>query len=122
MPRTCGSPCHQDTARALGVTRSKINRRLRKADAWGISAHGEIQATAARCLETGGKVRRYLLTSAQSNTGIHVGFWGNLRALADHYAVEIMVARKDQQECDQDRSGKFGQIERFGGQRRGCRW
>lgn len=81
------------TARALGVTRSKVKRRLRKADAWGISAHGEVQATAARRLETGGKIRRYLLTSAQSNTGIHAGFWGNLRALADHYSAEIMVAR-----------------------------
>ena len=62
-------------------------------DAWGISAHGEVQATAALRLETGGKGRRYLLTSAQSNTGIHAGFWGNLHALADHHGTEIMVVR-----------------------------
>ncbi len=81
------------TARTLGVTRSKLKRRLRKADAWGISAHGEVLATAARRLEDRPHVRRYLLTSAQSNTGIHAGFWANLRALADHYGAEIMVAR-----------------------------
>ncbi|WP_170561397.1 helix-turn-helix domain-containing protein [Ruegeria atlantica] len=82
------------TARALEITRAKLQRRLRKADMWGISAHGEVLATPARRLEgKAGQVRRYLLTCAQSNTGIHPEFWRNLAALSDHYRAQIMVAR-----------------------------
>lgn len=82
------------TARALGVTRAKLQRRLRKADMWGISAHGEVLATPARRLEgQAGQVRRYVLTCAQNNTKVHPEFWGNLEALAGHYGAEIMVAR-----------------------------
>lgn len=82
------------TARALGVTRAKLQRRLRKADLWGITAQGEVVASIPRQIEpTPGRVRRYLLTCAQSNTGVHAGFWRNLMALRDHYAAELMVAR-----------------------------
>lgn len=82
------------TARTLGITRSKLHRRLRKAERWGMTAHGEIVATTARRLEARpGKVSRYLLTCAQSNTKVHPKFWANLEALAAHYDAEIMVAR-----------------------------
>jgi len=82
------------TARALGVTRAKLQRRLRKAAMWGISAYGEVLATPARRLEgRAGKVRRYVLASAQNNTKVHPELWGNLEALAGHYGAEIMVAR-----------------------------
>lgn len=81
------------TARSLEITRAKLQRRLRKADAWGITAHGEVLATTPRVLEGSGKVRRYLLTCAQSNTKVHPEFWANLEALAAHYSAEIMVAR-----------------------------
>lgn len=82
------------TARHLGVTRAKLQRRLRKADAWGITPHGEVLASMPRQIEaTPGRVRRYLLTCAQSNAGVHAAFWRNLLALRDHYGAELMVAR-----------------------------
>lgn len=82
------------TARALGVTRAKLQRRLRKADMWGISPHGEVLASIPRRIEAApGRTRRFLLTCAQSNTKVHAGFWRNLLALRDHYGAEIMVAR-----------------------------
>ncbi len=82
------------TARALGITRPKLQRRLRKADMWGISAHGEVSATAARpAPSTPGQVSRFILTAAQSNTNVHPAVWSNILALADHYGAQIMVAR-----------------------------
>lgn len=82
------------TARALGITRAKLQRRLRKADLWGITPHGDVSASIPRQIaETPGVVRRYLLTCAQSNAGVHAEFWRNLMALRDHYAAELMVAR-----------------------------
>lgn len=82
------------TARDLGITRPALQRRLRKADLWGITAQGEVLASVARQIEaTPGRVRRYLLTCAQSNTGVHAAFWRNLLALRDHYSADLMVAR-----------------------------
>lgn len=81
------------TARALGITRSKVHRRLRKADAWGITPHGEVDATTPRRIAPPeGRVSRYLLTSAQNNTKAHA-ILVNLEALAAHYSAEIWVAR-----------------------------
>ncbi|MEM7722479.1 MAG: hypothetical protein AAF376_08900 [Pseudomonadota bacterium] len=81
-------------ARALGMDRGKLARRLRKADAWGISAHGEVIASIHRKADAPkGRITRFLLTAAQSNTRVHEGFWGNLQALADHYDAEVMVGR-----------------------------
>jgi hypothetical protein len=39
-----------------------------------------------------GKIKTYLLTSAQNNTGLHEACWENLLALAAHDRAEIMVA------------------------------
>ncbi|MBT8169866.1 hypothetical protein [Falsiruegeria litorea] len=81
-------------AKALGRSRSWLHRRLRKADTWGISAHGEVEASLARRLDTPTETpARYILTAAQSNTKAHAGLWQNLKALADHYSAEIMVGR-----------------------------
>lgn len=81
-------------ARALGVNRAWLHRRLRKADAWGITAAGEVIASLPRRLAAQpGRVARYFLTAAQSNTKVHLRFWRNLSALADHYGAQIMVAR-----------------------------
>ncbi len=81
------------TARALGVDRSKIMRRLRKADAWGITAHGEIDAiTPRRMPKPDGRPAFYILTSAQNNTKAHAIF-PNLEAYAAHLGAEIWVAR-----------------------------
>lgn len=81
-------------ARNMGLTRSAMQRRLRKADMWGITAHGELTATHAKPLpRQSGKVTRLILTAAQSNTKAHKGFWNNLRALSKHYDAQIMVSR-----------------------------
>ena len=39
-----------------------------------------------------GKVSRYILSSAQNNTGLHEAAWENLSALADHYQATIMIS------------------------------
>ena len=38
-----------------------------------------------------GKIKRYILTSAQNNTYVHKAFWANLKAFAEHYHAQIMV-------------------------------
>lgn len=38
-------------------------------------------------------VKRYLLTCAQNDTGLHEGFWNNLLALRDYWDAELHVAR-----------------------------
>ena len=38
-----------------------------------------------------GKIKRYILTSAQNNTPVHAGTWKNILALAKHYNAEIFV-------------------------------
>lgn len=38
-----------------------------------------------------GKIKRYILTSAQNNTYVHKMFWANLKAMAKHYDAKIMV-------------------------------
>ena len=81
-------------ARALNMNRAAMQRRLRKADSWGISAHGEIIASPARRLAAPTEApARYILTAAQSNTTAHPGLGQNLKALAEHYGAEIMVGR-----------------------------
>ncbi|MQQ09117.1 hypothetical protein GFB49_11680 [Epibacterium sp. SM1979] len=81
-------------ASALNVKVPWLQRRLRKADVWGISAHGEITASVARRLpRPSGGPARYILTAAQSNTKVHPELWENLKALAEHYHAEIMVGR-----------------------------
>lgn len=38
-----------------------------------------------------GKIKRYILTSAQNNTKLHEGTWKNILALAAHYKAELFV-------------------------------
>lgn len=42
-------------------------------------------------LPSAGKVKRYILTSAQNNTRLHAPTWNALKALAEHYDAEIIV-------------------------------
>ncbi|WP_282129255.1 hypothetical protein [Roseobacter litoralis] len=81
-------------AEALGISRPALMRRRRKADLWGITAHGEVVASQTRSIPapTSG-VTRFILTAAQSNTKVHAALWENINALADHYGAEIMVGR-----------------------------
>lgn len=39
-----------------------------------------------------GEVRRYIITSAQSNTSVHDETWASLLALAKHYNAELLVS------------------------------
>ena len=38
-----------------------------------------------------GKVKRYILTSAQNNTYVHKEFWANVQAMAKHYDAQILI-------------------------------
>lgn len=83
-------------ARNLSVDRSKVSRRLARADVLGITAAGQIQTTRAAPISAAprsSKTARYLFTAAQNNTKVNSCFWKNLRKLADFYAAEIVVAR-----------------------------
>ena len=42
-------------------------------------------------LPDSGKIKRYILTSAQNNTRLHDAVWESLQALAKHYHAEIFV-------------------------------
>ena len=42
-------------------------------------------------LPEAGKIKRYILTSAQNNTHVHDAFWANLQAFAKHHSAEIMI-------------------------------
>lgn len=55
-------------------------------------AGGKRQAeTLQASLPQTGKIKRYILTSAQSNTYVHKEFWNNLLAMAKHYDAEIFI-------------------------------
>lgn len=81
------------TAAELGVSRSSVRRRITKA---GLGkkplAGGTKEGTKTQALllpKTG--VKRYILTSAQNNTYVHMELLENLEALAAHYGAEIIV-------------------------------
>ena len=55
-------------------------------------ASGKERATERKeALPEKGKVKRYVLTSAQNNTFVHKAFWTNVEAFAKHYDAKIMV-------------------------------
>lgn len=56
-------------------------------------AKGTIDGVVAEVakLPVHGKVRRYIITSAQNNTFVHAGTWKNILALASYYHAEILV-------------------------------
>jgi hypothetical protein len=82
-------------AKELGVTRSTVYNTLQvtKVALEKPLAGGKIEATKTeqRSLPRSG-IRRYILTSAQSNTLVHEGLWANLLALQEHYGAELLVA------------------------------
>lgn len=58
-----------------------------------VKAKGTVRGTPSVTLDLpkAGKVKRYLLTSAQNNTHVHDLTWRSLLALAKHYQAEIFV-------------------------------
>jgi hypothetical protein len=81
-------------AREVGITRKNIRRHLEKL---GLNkkplASGSLNGNVGQpaILPGKGKVKRYILTSAQNNTYVHEVCWNNLLALATHYKAEIFV-------------------------------
>lgn len=80
-------------AKELGLTRSLVWRRLKKHKKEKPVAGGSLKGVKVRParLPEPGKVRRYIITSAQNNTKINEPVWNNLLALAQHYDAQIIV-------------------------------
>ncbi len=82
------------TAKALGISRSSVRRKLtplgllKKPLAGGTKEGTKIQVLK---LPVSGGVKRFILTSAQNNTHVHPELLANLEALADYYSAEIIV-------------------------------
>ena len=80
-------------SREVGCSRSSVRRNIAKVGlgkkplAGGKQRAKIHQAT----LPVTGKVKRYILTSAQNNTHVHDDFWKNLTAMAEYYEAEIHV-------------------------------
>src|SRR5216683_7999853 len=82
------------SAKELGIARSSVRRILKSTGLMKKPlAGGTVQGNEVfvETLPTKGKVRRYILTSAQNNTYVHEGVWNNLLALAEHYSAEILI-------------------------------
>jgi hypothetical protein len=80
-------------SRELGCSRSTVRRNMAKTGYKGKPlAGGKKRAEEIRePLPQTGKVKRYILTSAQNNTHIHKEFWANVQAMAKHYDARILV-------------------------------
>lgn len=89
------------TAEALGIPRTTINDRLKRftqltgIDCRKAIAEGHVEGAKAikLPLPPAGKIKRYLITTAQNNTHIHSDFWENLVVFAEHIKAEILVSR-----------------------------
>jgi hypothetical protein len=84
----------RETAKRLGVSRRTVARHIRavglgKKPVASGSTHGV--KTAKRALPEKGKIRRYIVTSAQNNTYVHDRVWENILALAKYHDAEIIV-------------------------------
>ena len=77
-------------AKVLGLTRSAVQRAMRQ-----LKAKGRVSVAprAVAPLPSAGKITRYILTCAQSNTDVHSKVWTNLMALASHYEAKVLVSR-----------------------------
>lgn len=84
-------------AKELGIPRSTLNSRLRTAEMKGYEVpslgNEDARKPIIRELPKPGEVKRYLLTSAQNNTKLHMPTWRALHTLANHYDAEIMISR-----------------------------
>jgi uncharacterized protein YukE len=80
-------------SRELGVSRSTVRRNLAAVGAGKKPlAGGKRHAAAAKTtLPATGKIKRYILTSAQNNTYVHASFWENVQAMAKHYDAKILI-------------------------------
>lgn len=82
------------TAKALGISRSSVRRKLTPLGLLKKPlAGGTKEGTKTRVLKlpVSGDIKRFILTSAQNNTYVHGELLANLEALADYYSAEIIV-------------------------------
>lgn len=77
-------------AKSLGLHPGHVGRLLRQ---MGMMKNGRLNedSVSSTPSETG-KVRRYIITSAQNNTPVHEGFWKNLLVYAKYLGAEIIVS------------------------------
>lgn len=85
-----------EAAEALGMKLSTFKGRLKAARLKGytVPSLGTLDAKKATRLDlpAPGKVKRYILTSAQNNTRLHEKTWASLHALAAHYGAQLMIS------------------------------
>lgn len=104
-------------ARAIGMNEATFRRRIEMAETKGIVAtfRGSDEALQPVILELPekGKVKRYILSTAQNDTLVYEPAWNALRALSKHYGAEILVGtltymtgRHGSQKRGQDGGGK----------------
>lgn len=81
-------------SREMKIGRTTVQEHVRKAG-WAAKplVMGQIARTEAEVLDMPpkGRIRRYLLTSAQNNTHVNEAMWKSLNTLASHYDAAIMV-------------------------------
>lgn len=97
-------------AKALGLPASTLQNRLAAEETVIPEAPkpGVIRArdTQRRPLPKKGAVKRYIVTSAQSNTGVFDLCWNNLLAFADFYDAEILVGATTYRVTEQSAKGQ----------------
>lgn len=83
------------TARAAGVDRVTVRRHLRKVGLYDerpmFAGRMGQPSPKSRRLPGKGKIKRYLLTSAQNNTLVAAKVWETILTIRDHYDAELMV-------------------------------
>lgn len=91
----------RQTAKDLGIGRATVRRHLRAfSQLTGIDVDetvlkGNIHSFASieYKLPAKGRIKRYVITTAQSNTAVHADFWRNLQAFAKYVDAKIMVSQ-----------------------------
>jgi len=82
------------TSRELGIERHAVRYHLRKnptSEYDKPSVGGKVKGTATRKIKKAG-VRRYIVSSVQNNTEVPPKLLDNIKALAEHYGAEILLA------------------------------
>lgn len=80
-------------SREVGCSRSTVRSNVAKAGFKGKPLAGGKQRAKEikHTLPSTGKIKRYILTSAQNNTHVHDVFWSNVLAMAKHYDAQILI-------------------------------
>jgi hypothetical protein len=83
------------TMEQFGIGHATLKKILRKNNMHLPTAGGRVEYREPKDLPLpeDGRVKRYILTSAQNNTPVHEAFWNNLLLAAEDLKAEIMVAR-----------------------------